>query len=295
MLPAFAKINLTLEVLARRADGYHELASVVQTVALADTIALAPAPDGSRTLDCDMPDLAGAANLALRAAEALADVVPGAGGVALELRKEIPAQAGLGGGSSDAATVLLALVRLWGASLTDDELRALAARLGSDVPFFLTGGTARIRGRGDVVEPLPDVVPCWLVMLKPPVSVPTAAAFGALAPADFGDGKATERLASGMLQGRPVAFEALTNSFEMSVERDYPAVAAGRTALAAAGARVVRLSGSGPTLFAPFDQLDAAARVWRVAASAGHDVWLTRTVSRAEALGHVARLTGEAG
>jgi 4-diphosphocytidyl-2-C-methyl-D-erythritol kinase len=294
MLPAYAKINLTLEVLGRRADGYHELASVMQTVALCDTVAMEPAQEGTRTLACDVPTLAGVANLALQAADELASLVHGAGGVSLELRKEIPTQAGLGGGSSDAATVLLALARLWGASLTGEQLCAVAQRLGSDVPFFLTGGTARVGGRGEIVEPLPDAAPYWLVLLKPPVSVPTAAAFGALGPRDFGDCTATARLANGVLQGRLVDFGALANSFEASIERDYPAVASGRAALAAAGARVVRLSGSGPTLFAPFDRLEAADAVCRALRTAGHDVWLSRTVGRAEALGHLARLAVDA-
>jgi 4-diphosphocytidyl-2-C-methyl-D-erythritol kinase len=294
MLPAFAKINLTLEVLGRRADGYHELASVMQTVALADTVALAPAPDGARTLECDVPELAGAANLALRAADALAALVTDGGGVALELRKEIPAQAGLGGGSSDAATVLLTLPVLWGAPISAEDLRALAARLGSDVPFFLTAGTALVCGRGESVEPLPDIASCWLVLLKPPVSVPTAAAFRALGPGDFRDGAATERLARSVRDGLPIVATELVNSFEASVERAYPEVAAGRAALVAAGAEVVRLSGSGPTLYAPFDRLAAAAAVWRALRAAGHDVWLTRTVSRAEALGPMVRVAAEA-
>jgi 4-diphosphocytidyl-2-C-methyl-D-erythritol kinase len=294
MLPAFAKINLTLEVLGRRTDGYHELASVMQTIALCDTVALEPAPANTRTLACDVPALAGAANLALRAADELASLVPGTCGVSLELHKAIPTQAGLGGGSSDAATALLALARLWGVPITEDHMCALAARLGSDVPFFLTGGTARVRGRGEGVEPLPDVVPCWLVLLKPPLSVPTAVAFAALGPEDFRDGAASARLANDVLQGRPVDFAALVNSFEASVERDYPAVAAGRAALVEAGAPVVRLSGSGPTLFAPFDRLEAADAVYRAVRATGHEVWLSRAVSRAEAHGHLARLTLEA-
>jgi 4-diphosphocytidyl-2-C-methyl-D-erythritol kinase len=295
MLPAFAKINLTLDVLGRRADGYHELASVLQTVALCDTLALVPAPDGTRTLTCDAPALAGAANLALRAADALAAATGTPRGAALELRKTIPTQAGLGGGSSDGAAVLLALARLWEARLPAGALLELAARLGSDVPFFLTAGTARVGGRGEVVQPLPDVAPCWLVLLKPPVNVPTAAAFDALAPGDFSAGVATKRVARDLLGGRPLALDALANSFEASVMRDFPAVAAARAALVAAGAEVVRLSGSGPTLFAPFAGLEAAARAWRALRAGGHHTWLTRTVSRAEVLGHIERLAVEAG
>jgi 4-diphosphocytidyl-2-C-methyl-D-erythritol kinase len=282
MLPAYAKVNLTLEVLGRRADGYHELASVMQTIALHDTIRLSPAPDGVRSLTCDRPELAGDQNLALRAAEALARATGHSDGVTIELRKEIPLQGGLGGGSSDAACVLLALARLWECALAPEQLAALAAELGSDVPFFLTGGAAFVNGRGEHVTPLPDSDPLWLVVVRPPIGIATAAAFTALTLADFADGAASTALAEALRAGDPLPLDRLVNSFERSILRDYPAVAHAWEALAAAGAPIVRLSGSGPTLFAPFAALIPAAEVWRRLRAEGHEVWLTRTVARAE-------------
>jgi 4-diphosphocytidyl-2-C-methyl-D-erythritol kinase len=297
---AYAKINLTLEVIGRRADGYHELASVMQTVSLHDTLALRPAPAGTRTLDCDVAELAGADNLALRAAHLLAAEAGGDPGVAIELRKEVPARGGLGGGSGDAAAVLMALERLWRLRLPAGRLTELAARLGSDVPFFLAGGTALVGGRGERVEPLPDGVALWLVLLRPPVAIATSAAFAALTPRDFAGGAASAALAAALRRGEPPDRastgrpDPLVNTFEPSVLRDYPAVARAREALIAAGAPVVRLSGSGPTLFAPFAELAPAAETWRRLRAEGHETWLARTVSRAEVIAGLAALDAAA-
>jgi 4-diphosphocytidyl-2-C-methyl-D-erythritol kinase len=284
MAPAFAKVNLMLEVLGRRDDGFHELASVMQTVSLQDTVALRPAADGIRSVVCDQPDLAGADNLALRAAEAVARAAGIAAGVALDLHKEIPIQGGLGGGSSDAAAVLMALRGLWNLKLSTADLTALAASLGSDVPFFLVGGTALVTGRGEHVAPLPDINPLWIVLARPAVSISTATAFHALTPADYGDGSASSALADAIQRGETTLLTRLVNAFEHSVLRDYPAVARTWEALEAAGAPVVRLSGSGPTLFAPFDTLAPAAEVWQRLRADGHQTWLTHTVTRSVAM-----------
>jgi 4-diphosphocytidyl-2-C-methyl-D-erythritol kinase len=284
LVPAFAKVNLTLEVLGRRADGYHELASVMQTISLHDTIALRPAPDGARSLTCDLPAIAGDQNLVLRAAHALARAAGCPSGVAIELHKETPLQAGLGGGSSDAASVLLALARLWEYELPADRLATLAADLGSDVPFFLAGGAALVTGRGEGVEPLPDPDPFWLVLLRPPVTIPTAAAYAALTPADFADGSASAALAGALRGGQPMPLGRPVNSFERAVLCDYPPVVRAWEAFVAAGPPSVRLSGSGSTLFAPFATLAPAGEVWRRLRAEGHEVWLAHTVARTDVI-----------
>jgi 4-diphosphocytidyl-2-C-methyl-D-erythritol kinase len=293
VVPAFAKVNLMLEVLGRREDGYHELASVMQTVSLQDMIVFRPAPDGVRSLTCDRPEIAGDQNLALRAAHALARATGCAAGVAIELHKEIPIQGGLGGGSSDAACVLLALARLWGQELPADRLASLAAELGSDVPFFLAGGAALVTGRGEHVVPLPDLDPLRIVLVRPPISISTAAAFAALTSADFADGAASASLAAALRGGGRLPLDRLVNSFERSVLRDHPAVARTWEALVAAGAPLVRLSGSGPSLFAPFEALAPAMEVWRRLRAEGHEVRLARTVSRAEVLRTYSMILGE--
>jgi len=275
-----AKINLTLDVLGKRADGYHELASVMQTIGLWDTIILRPAPAGEITLACDMPELSGADNLAVRAARLIGETTGERRGVHIELQKAIPMQGGLGGGSSDGAAILTALNRWWDLGLSAQQLIDLAARLGSDLPFFILGGTARIGGRGDIVTPLPDAPPLWLVVAKPPVSIPTPAVFRALTSVDYSSGAATDALAAHIHAGTlpPLDDATLLNALEPGVLRDYPAVAATRTQLLAAGAPCVRMSGSGPTLYAPFTDLAHAATVHRATRAAGGQVWLTTTV-----------------
>ena len=167
--PAPAKINLGLRVLNRGSDGYHELRTIFQTISLADQLRVAydPGGDGAVALDCDDTSLSTRNNLAVRAAESLLRAGGWPGAVAIELKKRIPAGAGLGGGSSDAGAVLLALRRLLKPRPHSKMLAEVAAELGSDVPFFLQGGTAVGLGRGEEVCPLPDQPRRWLVLVAP--------------------------------------------------------------------------------------------------------------------------------
>jgi 4-diphosphocytidyl-2-C-methyl-D-erythritol kinase len=281
---AYAKINLTLDVLGRRSDGYHELASVMQTVALADTLAFRSLEDGRTEFFCDVPALNMPENLVYRAVREMRAATGCQRGVQIELRKQTPAQGGLGGGSSDAASVLLALNRLWNLKLEGDRLIELAARLGSDVPFFVLGGTVLVEGRGERVTALPDLPGMWVLLLKPEVTVSTPAAFRALTPADYTDGQATSRLVAAICEPGMPSLDGLVNALEKRVCENYPQVAECRTALKAAGARYVRMSGSGPTLFALFSTLEEASPVYQTLLQQGRQVWLARTVSRAEAL-----------
>lgn len=296
---AFAKINLTLDVLGKRADGYHELASVMQTVVLADTLAFQSLPDGRVEFFCDAPELNGPENLVSRAVHLLRETTGCQQGVRIELHKGTPAQGGLGGGSSDAAYVLLALNQWWGLGLEQEQLLALAARLGSDVPFFVLGGTALVEGRGERVTPLPDLPGHWVILLKPPVAVSTPAAFRALAPADYTTGEATSRLVAAIQSEKSEEraslldlqwADALVNALEERVCQSYPEVAAGRAVLQAAGAPVARMSGSGPTLFALFASLKQAALVYRRLVDGGYQVWLTHTISRNGALADIQQM-----
>jgi 4-diphosphocytidyl-2-C-methyl-D-erythritol kinase len=188
-LAAPAKLNLYLEVLGRRSDGYHELETVFQTIELADTVTVELAPGGSGiVLSCDDPGLpVDAGNLAWRAAAAyLAGSMDAVGAVRLTLAKAIPHGAGLGGGSSDAGAVLRALSRLLPGWYSASELAGLAAGIGSDVPFFLIGGTAWATGRGERLGALPDLPPLPLTVLMPQAMQPTPAVFAALTAAERG-------------------------------------------------------------------------------------------------------------
>ncbi len=171
---AFAKTNLRLDVLRKRPDGFHEIDTVFQTIDLTDRLEVSDSPEAI-LLECSDPSIpSGSENLAVRAAEALRSRYGVSRGARMRLEKNIPAGGGLGGGSSDAAIALLLLSRLWELPADPAALAAIGAELGSDVPFFFAGGTARGRGRGEIVEPLPDAPERALVLVIPPFSISTA-------------------------------------------------------------------------------------------------------------------------
>ena len=268
-----AKINLALEVLGRRTDGFHEIASVIQAVGLYDELRIASAE--TLRFTCDQSTLAGADNLVVRAARALQDATGCRRGAELRLCKGIPVAAGLGGGSSDAATALVALNRHWRLGLSLAELSRIGAILGSDIPFFLAGPTAVVSGRGERVERLPSPRPNWVVLVRPRQPLSTAAVYGALRPDGYSDGRRARQLAADLRQGRvPHWSSALTNGLAATAARLCPAIGAIRRRLHDAGAGHVQVSGSGPTVFALCGS-ETAAR--RIAAAVGstqeHVVW----------------------
>lgn len=280
---AYAKINLTLAVLGRRHDGYHQLASVMQTISLCDTLRISRAPHGGDTFTCDVAELAGPDNLVVRAVDLLRRE-SGRDDLAarIELLKRIPAQGGLGGGSSDAATTLATLNALWELNFTRTDIESLAARLGSDIPYLVHGGCGRIEGRGEIVEPLPDAESLWIALASPPVSVSTARVFGALAPSDYGDASDTEAIVAAIRAGRPLPFERLTNTMERAVMAAYPDVLRTKRTLLDLGAPFVIMSGSGPSLFTPYRELLEAQTLCERASAEGICMQLCHTVTRAQ-------------
>lgn len=278
---AYAKINLTLDVLGRRADGYHQLATVMQTIDLHDTICLTTTDDHRVQLICTVPELSNDENLAARAAYLVRQNVASTQGVRIEVYKRIPIAAGLGGGSSDAAAVLLALQQWWQLPLSSSDLLGMAASLGSDVPFFLTGGLALCEGRGERVTPLARYWPAsmrWLLLLKPAISISTAAVFRSLPASDYTDGTASQGVRKALNAGRNPNEDDLHNGLERSVLERYPEVAQAREDLLKAGAQLVRLSGSGPTLFAPFAELASAFQARQQLQTQGYEVYLSRAI-----------------
>ena len=254
-LRAPAKVNWTLEVLGKRPDGYHEVRTVIQTIALSDWVTLTPADELSLALGGEAGPLAGEpleANLAYRAARALRERTGYRAGTQIGLEKHVPVAAGLGGGSSDAAAVLRGLRRLWGLLISDGELTSLAAELGSDVPFFLRGGLALASGRGDVLEPLPDGPPQRLVLAWPrPRTMPdkTARMYAALRSEHYTDGSRADRLVSRLRAVEPVRDEDICNVFEgVLAEVDAEAGEIFQRA-AALGFGRPHLCGSGPAFF----------------------------------------------
>jgi 4-diphosphocytidyl-2-C-methyl-D-erythritol kinase len=278
---AYAKINLTLDVLGYRADGYHDLATVMQTVDLYDTICLSATEDNRVQLVCTKPELSNDDNLAARAAHLVRQRLAIRQGVLIELHKRIPMAAGLGGGSSDAAAVLLALQQWWQLQISPSDLLDMASSLGSDVPFFLTGGLALCEGRGERVIALSSNWPRtmrWLLLLKPAISVSTAAVFRNLPASDYTDGIRSRAVCRALTAGQTPELEDLHNCLERSVLETYPEVAHSRADLLQAGVPFVRLSGTGPTLFAPFPDLSLAQKVQELLQKQGYEVYLSRAI-----------------
>lgn len=251
-LRAPAKLNLGLEILGRRPDGYHELVTIFQTIALYDTLTITAASPGELVLTTNPPLPDGNDNLVLRATRALATRLGVTPAVSLTLEKHIPVAAGLGGGSSDAAATLRALRKRWHPALPDAELAALAAALGADVPFFLRGGTALATGIGEHLTPLPPLPPTWFAVLTPALAVPpdkTRQLYQALMPADFSDGTRTRAQAERLRRGEPLDPASLVNAFGGPLARVLPHLAGWRQRFLDAGASWVMPSGSGPTLY----------------------------------------------
>ncbi len=248
MFHACAKINLGLEVLGRRPDGYHDVRTILQTISLSDTLEVAPAPEAV-SLECSDPKIpSGGENIVMKAASLLREATGVRAGAKLRLTKRIPSQAGLGGGSSDGAIALLALSKLWNINPGGELLLSLAEKLGSDVPFFLYGGTALAAGRGEEVYPLPDIPANHLVIAWPPSGMATRDAYRILdekltAPRDA---HRIQDIAGEVASGR-LARRSLFNRFEevaaLSGKAEESASVA--KALVAAGAARALMAGSG--------------------------------------------------
>jgi 4-diphosphocytidyl-2-C-methyl-D-erythritol kinase len=265
-LPAHAKLNLYLEVLGRRPDGYHEIDSIAQEISLHDTVVVERARALSLEVEGDAPR--DRTNLAWKAAEALG--LP----ARIRLRKRIPAGAGLGGGSSDAAAVLRGLSRLYGAEPDPARLSAIAASLGADVPFFLSGGLARLRGIGDRVEPLPRPPPVAFLLACPAIVSRTPSVYGALGPGLTGNPDGASLFLESYLGESGPRGAPYFNRLQPAAERLLPALRAVREELGRRFGRDFTLTGSGAAYFAPAERSDRAAlefesagirvRVWRV-------------------------------
>lgn len=247
---AHAKINLTLEILGRRPDGYHDLASIIQTIDLCDDVTVEPA-DGIE-VSCDAPALSGEGNLAHRAAEALRQKAGVKQGARISVAKRIPVAAGLGGGAADAAATLRALNRLWGTGFTAAQLAGIGATVGSDVPFLVHGGTALVQGRGERITPVPSADLGWVILLCPdiPVEAKTKTAFSHVTQANFTRGGLTFKLAARIRGGGDAPAELMFNAFTEMAPGLFPGWAGYRDTLASMGAREIMLAGAGPAMFA---------------------------------------------
>jgi 4-diphosphocytidyl-2-C-methyl-D-erythritol kinase len=284
LVPSFAKLNLGLEVLGTRDDGYHELRTLFQTIALHDDVEIAAARSGIRVA-CSHPDVpSDETNLAHRAAAELQRRSGRKGGVRIRITKRIPVAGGLGGGSSNAAAVLVALDRIWGLGLGRNGLHPIARRLGADVPYFLTGGTALGVARGDEVYPLREQIRAHAVLVDPGRPLRTADVFrrasAELTPR--GNSLTISRFVSSDLS-EAVRFGILKNELENAALGEAPDLAEStrrmRVILRNEGAVLAQMSGSGSAFFGLFLE-PASARTARASLqAAGFRALLTTTLS----------------
>jgi 4-diphosphocytidyl-2-C-methyl-D-erythritol kinase len=280
---ARAKVNLCLDILGRYANGYHEIATVMQSLALSDCLFFEAALGLTLTLEGE-PVPAGEANLVVRAARRLAEATGYRGGAAITLVKRIPVAAGLGGGSADAAATLVGLNELWGLGCDRAFLAALGAEIGTDIPFCLVGGTALATGRGERIRCLPALPELGVLLLKPPYGISTGEAYR-----DY-DLLAPERepvaAAMAVALDRGAWHEALEycgNAFEAVAFRKHPELARLKQELKEAGALAALMSGSGPTLYGLFPSVGAASRAAQV--FSGRDLRVIVTATAAAGLG----------
>ena len=276
---ANAKINLTLDILGKRPDGYHEVAMVMQTVGLHDTLTLEKRDQGI-SLNINVPWLkADEKNLAWRAAALVQEEFGLTGGVHIELTKRIPVAAGLAGGSADAAAVLKGMSELYGLNLSDNKLCELGAKLGSDIPFCLLGGTMLATGRGEVLKRLPDMPETWVVLVKPRISVSTAWAYQNYDEQGAERHPDNEAIQKEIARGnRKGVAKLLCNVLESVTINKYDVIERYKQMMLAKGAMASMMSGSGPTVFALAknrEQAEEIAGFMRQEKNA--DVFVTRT------------------
>jgi 4-diphosphocytidyl-2-C-methyl-D-erythritol kinase len=249
---AFAKVNLTLEIIGKRRDGFHNLASVMQTVDLFDTIKISASDE--IVVTCDDAEITPEINLATKAASVLREKSGVTDGAIISIEKNIPVSAGMGGGSTDAAATLRGLNKLWKLGLSLDELTEIAGDIGSDVPFLVRGGTSLVQGRGEDVSPITAAnIPKFLI-LTPEVDLQnptakTASVFAHVNESMFTRGSLTHKLAARVRAGGDCPPEFFFNQFGVLAEEMFPGWGEQRDQLMSLGARDVMLCGAGPSMF----------------------------------------------
>jgi 4-diphosphocytidyl-2-C-methyl-D-erythritol kinase len=282
-LKAPAKINLTFEVLGKRPDGFHEIRSVIQTINLCDSLRFRSSK--KLRFSCDNPDLVIEESLVSRSAALLQQASGFSKGAIIEIDKHIPLTSGLGGDSSDAAAILRGLNKLWQLGLSLPELTELAPRLGSDVAFFLYGGTALVEGRGERVTPLPPLPQRWAVLIMPPVprmQEKTRQLYASLRPSHYTDGQITQELVNVLNEGREFKPSMLFNTFENVAFEYFPKLEAYKEHFIKLGASHVHLAGSGPVLFTMLGDKAKAEDLYENLQKQSVECYLTETSATVE-------------
>ncbi|HEX4900846.1 MAG TPA: 4-(cytidine 5'-diphospho)-2-C-methyl-D-erythritol kinase [Pyrinomonadaceae bacterium] len=289
---SFAKVNLSLRILGKRPDNYHEIHTVLQAVSLHDTLNFVTTSAGPIAFTCDDASIpVDDSNLVVKAADSLRERFRVMSSCKIHLTKRIPVQAGLGGGSSNAAIILLALTRLWELPATSQDLLEMAANLGTDVPFFIEGGTALATGIGTELTPLPDLPQQRLLIVAPAVTVSTRTAYAALKAPALTTSDSVSILAISRTQAifsdskQWALCDHLENDFERVIFDMEPEIRRVKEALIQAGARCALLAGSGSSVFGIFDSdevLSSAAQALKQ--ESGWRIFSCVTLSRDEYL-----------
>ncbi len=275
-----AKINLTLEVLGKRPDGFHEIRSVIQTINLYDSLRFRLSK--KLRFSCDNPDFVIEESLISRAAALLQQASGFSKGATIEVVKNIPFSSGLGGDSSDAAAVLSGLNRLWQLGLSLEDLLEMAPRLSSDVAFFVYGGTALVGGRGERVTPLSPLPRRWVVLVVPPlprVTEKTRQLYASLKPEHYTDGRITRRFIKVLNEGGKFEPSMLFNTFENVAFDFFPGLKVYKGHFKKLGAPYVRLAGSGPTLFTLLENKAQAEDLYTRCQNQGMECYLVETLA----------------
>lgn len=283
-IKAPAKINLTLDVLYKRPDNYHEIEMIMTTVDLADRIGLQGTAKGIHIQSADRFVPNDSRNLAYQAAQLIKDTFNIKTGVIISLDKQIPVAAGLAGGSSDAAATLKGLNQLWQLNLSLDELAELGAKIGSDVSFCVYGGTALATGRGEVIEELPAPPHCWVILAKPSLGVSTADVYGAFDP-DKANHPDTQAMIAALREGDYEAMcTNLGNALESVTMNLHPEVGQIKEQMIKFGADAVLMSGSGPTVFGLVNQEARIPRIYNGLRGFCSEVYAVRLLGDREPL-----------
>lgn len=279
-----AKINLTLEVSGKRPDGYHDLDSIVQVIDISDELTISKTGAAIEVISDNPNAPSGPDNIIYKACEAFFQATNIKSGAKCSLTKRIPVQAGLGGGSGNAAAAIIGLNELYGCGLSNDKLAELAAKVGSDAPLFIFGGTARMRGRGDQIEALPDAPEMQLVIIKPEVGVSTAWAYGELDKSNdrpcLGASNIVEKAIRA--QDRDAIIQNLCNDFDPIVTAAFDEISKAKRLLLEIGAGAAMLSGSGSAVFGIFDSKQGAESAAEIIRNSFADTCVTRSLERAD-------------
>lgn len=274
-----AKINLSLDALKRREDGYHEVEMIMTTVDLADRIDITERDDDKIVIDVSegfVPN--DHRNLAYQAAHLIKKTFNIKKGVSIYITKRIPVAAGLAGGSSDAAATLKGLNELWNLNLSTEELAQLGAKIGSDVSFCVYGGTAYVKGRGEIIEPISSPPPCWVILAKPPIGVSTADVYRRLNLNEIEHANTEAMIRAIEEKNFKSICEHLHNVLESVTLNVYPEVRKIKEQMIRFGADGVLMSGSGPTVFGLVEHETRLHRIYNGLRGFCQDVYAVRLI-----------------